>query len=163
MQYCCYCGQKLTLKLLYDRSKEKHCQQCNHVFFNSPSPAIIVAVINGSQILLTRSIEWTHSYWGLLAGHIKTHETAEHATKREILEEVGITVHKVSLLRTYIHSNDLLMIAFKASTENQKISTSQELAAAKWFNLNEPLPLRPKSIASQVVQYLYPDVRFLAN
>lgn len=163
VQYCCYCGQQLALKLLYDGSEEKHCQQCNQVFFNSPSPAIIVAVINGPRILLTRSIEWTHSYWGLLAGHIKASETAEHATKREIFEEVGITVHKVSILRTYIHRNNLLMIAFKACTENQKISTSQELAAAKWFDLNESLPLRPKSIASQVVQYLYPDVRFLAN
>jgi NAD+ diphosphatase len=163
MQYCCYCGQQLALKLLNDGSKEKHCQQCNQVFFNSPSPAIIVAIINGSRILLTQSIEWTHSYWGLIAGHIKSNETAEHATKREILEEVGITVHNVSILRTYIHRNNLLMIAFKTSTTEQNISPSQELAAADWFTLNEPLPLRPNSIASQVVQYLYPDVNFRVN
>lgn len=161
MQYCCYCGKKLTLKLLYDGSNEKYCQQCDHVFFNSPSPAIIVAVLNRSRILLTRSIEWTHSYWGLIAGHLKSNETAEHAAKREILEEVGITIHNITILRTFIHRENLLMIAFKARTSENKISSSQELAAATWFNLNEPLPLRPKSIASHVVRHLYPDVQFL--
>ncbi len=163
MRFCCYCGQELSLKLLYDGSKEKYCQQCNQVFFNSPSPAIIVAVINGSRILLTRSVEWTHLYWGLLAGHIKSSETAEQAAKREILEEVGITVRNVSILRTFIHRNNLLMIAFKASTTDQQIYPSQELSTADWFKLDEPLPLRPKSIASQVVQHLYPEVIFLAN
>jgi NAD+ diphosphatase len=161
MQYCCYCGNKLTLKLLYDGSNEKYCQLCDHVFFNSPSPAIIVAVTNGSKILLTRSIEWAHSYWGLIAGHIKSSETAEHAVKREILEEVGILIHNVTILRTFIHQENLLMIAFKACTSEHKISLSQELAAATWFNLAEPLPLRATSIASQVVRQLYPDVQFL--
>jgi len=161
MQYCCYCGNKLNLKLLNDGSNEKYCQLCDHVFFNSPSPAIIVAVTNGSKILLTRSIEWTHSYWGLIAGHIKSSETAEHAAKREILEEVGIFIHNVTILRTFIHRKNLLMIAFKACTSENKISPSQELAAATWFNLDEPLPLRPTSIASQVVRQLYPDVQFV--
>lgn len=161
MQYCCYCGKKLTLKLLYDGSNEKYCQECNHVFFNSPSPAIIVAVVNESRILLTRSIEWTHPYWGLIAGHLKSGETAEHAAKREILEEVGIPIHNVTILRTFIHQENLLMIAFEACTSERKLSPSQELAAATWFNLYEPLPLRPTSIASQVVRQLYPDVQFL--
>ena len=130
-------------------------------FFNSPSPAIIVAVTNGSRILLTRSIEWMHAYWGLIAGHIKSGETAECAAKREILEEVGIPIQNVTILRTFIHRENLLMIAFKACTSEHKISPSQELAAAAWFNLDEPLPLRPTSIASQVVRQLYPDVLFL--
>ena len=163
MQYCCYCGKILTLKLLYDGSNEKYCQQCNHVFFNSPSPAIIVAVINGSRILLTRSIEWTHTYWGLIAGHLKSGETAEHAAKREIKEEVGITIRDVTILRTFIHRENLLMIAFKADTSDYQISPSQELAAASWFNLNELLPLRPKSIASQVVHHLYPTIQLQNN
>ena len=162
MQYCCYCGKELILKLLYDGSNEKYCQQCDHVFFDSPSPAIIVAVTNGSRILLTRSIEWTHSYWGLIAGHIKSGETAERATKREILEEVGILIHNVTILRTFVHRKNLLMIAFKACTSEHKITPSQELAAATWFNLDEPLPLRPTSIASQVVRQLYPDMRLIS-
>ena len=102
-----------------------------------------------------------HSYWGLIAGHIKFDETAERAAKREILEEVGIFIQNVTLLRTFIHQGNLLMIAFKACTSEHKISPSPELAAATWFNLDEPLPLRPTSIASQVVRQLYPDVQIL--
>jgi NAD+ diphosphatase len=162
MQYCCYCGKELILKLLYDGSNEKYCQLCDHVFFDSPSPAIIVAVTNGSRILLTRSIEWTHSYWGLIAGHVKSGETAERATKREILEEVGILIHNVTILRTFVHRKNLLMIAFEACTSEHKITPSQELAAATWFNLDEPLPLRLTSIASQVVRQLYPDMRLIS-
>ena len=79
MKYCCFCGNVLIRKMLLDRSHEKYCQTCDRVFFDSPLPAIIVAVMNNDQIILTRSIEWTHQYWGLIAGHIRSGETAEEA------------------------------------------------------------------------------------
>ena len=70
-KFCCFCGKKLFFKTLLDGSREKYCIECDQVFFNSPSAAVIVAVINGDRILLTRSVDWKHPYWGLVAGHLK--------------------------------------------------------------------------------------------
>jgi NAD+ diphosphatase len=152
LNYCQICGKELELKTLLDGSVEKYCPNCDHVFFDEPSPAVIVAVINDNNILLTRSIGWEHPYWGLVAGHIKSGETAEETAVREVNEEVGLNIKSLSILGTFASKDrDLLMIGFKAYSENTNIKKSQELEKAEWFGLNDLLPTRPSSIASQVV------------
>ncbi len=150
--YCCVCGRELGFKTLLDGSVEKYCPQCDRVFFDSPSPAVIVAVVNGDKILLTRSVGWNHPFWGLVAGHIKSGETAEEAATREVKEEVGLDIKNLSIVGTFAHKElGLLMVGFRADSENADIVVSQELEKAEWFNLNADLPTRPCSIASQVI------------
>jgi len=152
LNYCCICGKELGLKTLLDGSVEKYCQNCDRVFFNDPSPAVIVAVIKSSKILLTRSVGWDHPYWGLVAGHVKPGETAEETAVREVNEEVGLDIINLSILGTFASKDrDLLMIRFKACSENTNIKKSQELERAEWFRLYDNLPVRPGSIASQVI------------
>jgi NAD+ diphosphatase len=152
VNYCSYCGQELGAKSLLDGSEEKYCLQCDRVFFDTPSPAVIVAVINANRILLTRSVGWSHPYWGLIAGHVKTGESAEEAAIREVREEVGLELFDLRLLKTYpLKNRNLLMIGFKAQTTQIHIKKGKELEQAAWFPLTDLLPLRPSSIASQVV------------
>ncbi|UCH37900.1 MAG: NUDIX domain-containing protein [Candidatus Bathyarchaeota archaeon] len=98
LKFCCYCGKELILKRLLDGSDEKYCDSCDHVFFNSPSPAVIVAITHDDKILLTRSVGWRQPFWGLVAGHIKPGETAEEAVIREVHEEVGLDVSHTNFL-----------------------------------------------------------------
>jgi NAD+ diphosphatase len=131
---------------------EKYCLQCDKVFFDAPSPAVIVAVVNGGKILLTRSVGWSHPYWGLVAGHIKSGETAEEAAVREVREEVGLDIKNLSIVGTFAHRDlDLLMVGVRADSENTDVVVSHELEKAEWFNLRGDLPTRPCSIASQVI------------
>ena len=146
----------MTLKTLLDGTREKYCSKCDHVFFDAPSPSVIVAVTNADKILLTRSVEWKHSYWGLIAGHLKAGETAEEAAIREVHEEVGLTISNLKMLKTCIKTNadadsDLLMIAFRAEANDTQIRKGKELEKAAWFKLSEPLPLRPNAISTQIV------------
>jgi len=142
----------LILKTLLDGSAEKYCSKCDHVFFDAPSPAVIIGVIEDHRILLTRSVGWEHPYWGLVAGHIRTGESAEETVVREVREEVGLEIFDLKILGTYARNPDLLMIGFVAKTRYDKIEKSQELEKASWFSIDEELPLRPNSIASQVVE-----------
>jgi len=87
--------------------------------------------------------------------------TAEKAALREVSEEVGLEVINLECLRTYITNvHDLLMIAFRAEAENTTIKTSQELEDAKWFDLNQPLPMRPESIAARVIKHVFPKITY---
>jgi NAD+ diphosphatase len=151
LKYCSFCGEKLILKNLLDGSREKYCKTCTHVFFDAPSPAIIVAVTREDNILLTRSIEWKHPYWGLIAGHVKSGETAEEAVIREVHEEVGIDIFDVEILGTSVKNHELLMIEFTAKTRSNTLKKGKELEKVAWFNLNDPLSLYPNSIANKVV------------
>ena len=150
VNYCRLCGRILIFKTLLDGSKERYCPECDRVFFDTPSPAVIVAVIHADRILLTRSVDWTQPFWGLVAGHVKSGETAEDAAFREVREEVGLDIFALQILGTYT-TRDLLMIGFTAETERDGIQKSIELETAAWFPVHEPLPLRPGSVAHQVV------------
>jgi len=161
-KYCSFCGKELVLKTLYDGSNEKYCDDCDHVFFSTPSPCAIVIVTNANEVLLARGIGWKDSYWALISGHIRPGETAEQTAKREVYEEVGLKVSTLEFLRTYTtKDHELLMIAFKAKTENTTIKKSQELEDAKWFDLRHPLPMRPESIAAQIAKHVFPKITYV--
>jgi NAD+ diphosphatase len=153
VKYCCFCGKVLGLKILLDKSTERYCSDCDHVFFDTPSPVVIISVTNMDRVLLTRSVGWKHPYWGLIAGHVKSGETAEEAATREVYEEVGLEIFDLNLIKTYaVKTRNLLMISFMAKTKSVGINKSEELENAAWFKLYEPLPLRPNSIASHVIR-----------
>jgi NAD+ diphosphatase len=143
----------VIFKSLFDGSNEKYCEVCNHVFFNAPSPAVIVAIIHDDKILLTRSVGWRHLYWGLVAGHIKPGETAEEAVTREVREEVGLDIYQTDFLGSYgLKQRNLLMLGFQVNPKSSEIKSSQELEKAAWFKISEPLPIRPNSITTKILK-----------
>jgi len=164
LRYCRFCGRELDVKTLLDGSREKHCPECDHVFFDEPSPAVIVAVTNTDKILLTRSVGWNHPYWGLVAGHIRSGETAEEAAVREVSEEVGLTAPSPEFLGTFaLKDRNLLLIGFRAKTASLDIGKSQELEKAEWFSIREPLPLRRGSASAQIMAKIFPDTRLVES
>ncbi|MFH0896984.1 MAG: NUDIX domain-containing protein [Candidatus Bathyarchaeota archaeon] len=145
----------MILKTLHDESIEQYCPECDHVFFDTPSPAVIVAVTEADRVLLTRSVGSANPYWGLISGHVKSGETAEAATIREVREEVGLEIFNLEILRTYtMKANNLLMIGFSAKTNSSSVRKSKELDEAVWFKIHEQLPMRPNSISAQIVKQI---------
>lgn len=152
MKYCCYCGRKLVAKTLSDLSKEKYCDKCDHVFFNSPYPAVIVAVAHNGSILINER--------GLIAGYIRPGETAEEAAIREAREEVGLEILDLTFVNTYpAKDRNLLMIGYRAKARDTQIMKSSELKKAVWCDLDKPLPLRQQSIAARLVRQSFPGAR----
>lgn len=152
----------MIFKTLLDGSRERYCDECDHVFFHTPSPAVIVMVMNSNRVLLARGVGWKHPYWALISGHIKVGDTAEQTVIREVREEVGLEAVNLEFLRTYATKyRDLLMIAFKAETKDASIKKSQELEDARWFNLSDPLPMRRESTAAHVVRHVFPKIKYM--
>ena len=86
-QYCGRCGAK-TVDHEADRAKE--CPECKLINFPRLSPAIIVRIRRGEELLLARAPRWPTGMHSNIAGFVEPGETLEQAVEREVMEEEEI-------------------------------------------------------------------------
>jgi NAD+ diphosphatase len=150
-RYCGKCGKHVHL-MKTERAKE--CSSCGHIQYPRISPAVIMAVTRGNKILLARSNHLKFSFYSVLAGYVEVGETLEECVKREVLEEVALSVKNIRYFgsQSWPFTNSL-MIAFTAEHAFGEIRIDQnEILDAAWFSPDN-LPQLPGwgSIARQLV------------
>jgi NAD+ diphosphatase len=143
-QFCGKCGTGMIAR---KDELAKICPNCNFLSFPRLSPAVIMSVIRDDQILLARSPHFPKGMYSTLAGFVEPGETLEEAVKREVLEEVNITVNNIRYFASqpwpFPHS---IMIGFSAEYTSGKIKTDgKEIEDAGWFSVNN-LPTLPSRI-----------------
>lgn len=74
------------------------CPRCKRRIYPRIIPAVIVGVINGDQILMTKYKGRDIPFYALIAGFTEIGETLEETVRREVMEEAGL---KVKNLRYY--------------------------------------------------------------
>ena len=95
-----------------------------------------MAVKHGDNILLGRQPAWAPGMYSAVAGFVEPGETLEQAVAREVKEETGVVVGKV----TYVASQpwpfpSSLMVGCIAEVLDPKITLDQiELEDARWFS-----------------------------
>jgi NAD+ diphosphatase len=152
-RFCGHCGTP-TQRSEADRSKL--CPSCGTRFFPHISPAVIVAVLKGNEILLARNSRFKTPVFSLLAGFVEPGETLEEGAKREIREEVSVEIGKTS----YFGSQswpfpDSLMIGFIAEYAGGEIRVDgDEITEAGWFT-RDSLPQIPTggSISRKIIEW----------
>ena len=144
-QFCSRCGTK-TLQKPGERGKE--CPACGELFYPRISPAVIVLIRKGHEILLARSPNFPQGMYSLVAGFIEPGESAEAAVAREVWEEVGIKIKNISYFGTQAWPfPNSLMIGFTAEYDSEDIRPDGfEIEDAKWFSPEE-LPVLPGKIS----------------
>jgi len=144
-RYCGRCGAVNTFSLA-DRSLR--CPACNLPHYPRLSPAVIVLVRRGDEVLLGRSNRFPNAFYSVLAGFVEPGETLEQTVSREIYEETGIRVKDI----TYFGSQpwpfpNSLMIGFTAHFAGGEIQLhDDEILDAGWFTV-DTLPSIPGSIS----------------
>ena len=142
-RFCGRCGHA-TEPVLTERAWR--CPACGLVVYPRISPAIIVLITRGGEILLARSPRFPPGMHSVIAGFVEPGETLEHAVSREVREEVGITVKNLR----YFASEpwpfpDSLMIAFTAEFDTGEIAIdNNEIVSAGWYGRGS-LPGLPAS------------------
>jgi len=144
-QFCSRCGTK-TLQKPGERGKE--CPACRELFYPRISPAVIVLIKKGHEILLARSPNFPPGMYSLVAGFVEPGESAEAAVAREVWEEVGIKIKNISYFGTQAWPfPNSLMIGFTAEYDSEDIRPDGfEIEDAKWFSVEE-LPTLPGKIS----------------
>ncbi len=111
------------------------CTDCSYQVHPRISPAVIMSVIKGNEILLGRSPHFPEGMYSTLAGFVEAGETLEEAVRREVREETGIEITHIR----YIASQpwpfpDSLMVGFTAEYAGGEIAVdTRELEDAQWF------------------------------
>ena len=135
-QFCGACGKATQLS---GSERARQCPDCRVPNFPRLSPAIIVSVERGDEILLARSPHFPAGIFSVLAGFVEPGESAEECVAREVFEETGVHVGNVRYFSSqpwpYPHS---LMLGFIADWESGDIKIDErEIEDARWFNAND--------------------------
>lgn len=152
-QYCSRCGAQTENKT---DERAKICNSCGYINYPRISPAVIVAVTKGREILLAQGIRFKGGFYSVLAGFVEPGETFEECVQREIEEEVGIKVKNIK----YFASQpwpfpDSLMVGFTAEYASGKIIIDKnEIIDANWFTADS-LPSIPQigTIARHLIDW----------
>ena len=91
-RYCGRCGAKMIHS---DRERKFECPQCGNSVYPRIMPSVIVGVVNGDSILVTRYNMPNAKMAALVAGFCEIGETAEDTVRREVMEETGIRVKNI--------------------------------------------------------------------
>jgi NAD+ diphosphatase len=152
-QFCGACGQP-TEAASHERSKR--CPCCRLSYYPRVSPAMIVLISRGDDILLGRAPRFKPGMYGLIAGYVEPGESLEAAVVREVKEEVGIAIQDLRYWGSqpwpFPHT---LMVGYTATYAGGDIVIDpQELEDAAWFSVNNlPLLPPPVSIARKMIDW----------
>jgi NAD+ diphosphatase len=152
-QYCGRCGSRTREK---EGERAKICPQCGHIAYPRISPAVIVAITRGRKILLARAHRFPQAMYSVIAGFVEAGESLEQCVRREITEEVGITVKNLRYFgsQSWPFPNSL-MVGFTAEHDSGEIRIDPaEIVDARWFTADD-LPRIPDkvSIARRLIDW----------
>lgn len=139
-RFCGRCGNRTVHS---EKERAIVCPECAHVYYPRISPVVIIAIVDGDRILLTRYNRNGYRRHALVAGFVEIGETLEDAVRREVMEEVGLRVKEIR----YIESqpwpfSSSLIAGFRADVDGDpavhlNTDGGEELAEAVWFDRNE--------------------------
>lgn len=133
--YCAVCGAPTKLG---EAGYQRACQSdaCKALHFPRTDPVVIMLITRGERCLLGRNSRFpTRKRYSALAGFVEPGESIEEAVRREVFEEAGIVVGRVSY-----HSSQpwpfpsTLMIGCVGEAESEEITVDPaELQDALWL------------------------------
>ena len=151
-RFCGVCGAP-TERLADDRARA--CTACGFRAYPRHSPAVIVLVTRGDEVLLGRSPHFPPGMYSTLAGFVDPGESAEAAVRREVREEAGVEIGEPQWFGSqswaFPHS---LMLGFTAEWASGELAHDPaELEDARWFTRDDlPVLPPPASIARRLLE-----------
>ncbi len=134
---CSVCGE-LTESVCAGESRR--CPSCTAQHFPRTDPAVIMTVLDDTgRCLLGHNSARPDGWFSTLAGFVEPGESPEQSVVREVHEEVGVCVDRV----TYLGSQpwpfpSSLMLGFEAHASSTAVEVDgEEITAARWFTHDE--------------------------
>ena len=98
---------------------------------------------NEGEVLLLNHAMWPGPSWGLPGGMLLSLEQPDDAIRREILEEAGIEIENLQLLRARAYGSHIEMV-YTATAVGLPIISSREIVDLGWFGIDRlPAEMSP--------------------
>ena len=151
-----YCGRCKTPTQHHPSELALFCPQCKLIVYPRISPAVIVAVTRGDEILLVRTRRHAPGRFSVVSGFVEPGETLEQCVEREVMEETGIAVKDLRYFGSQAWPfPDALMLGFTASyAGGEVLADGSEILEAGWFSAgNLPLLPEPVTISRRLIDW----------
>lgn len=151
-RFCGVCGTP-TEPAAHERARK--CPACGHSAYPRLSPAMMVLVWRGRELLLARAPHYAKGMYSALAGFVETGESLEECVHREVAEEVGVRVRGLRYYGSqswpFPHS---LMVAYTAEwTGGDIVRQEDEIEDAGWYDIDALPGVPPRfSIAGHLIR-----------
>ena len=141
--FCGKCGGKLCL---HNKERALLCGKCGNTLYPRINPAVIVGVVKGDSLLITR-YRRGYAHNALVAGFTEIGETLEQTVEREVMEETGVKVKNIQYYKSqpWGLAQDLLAGFFCEADGSGEIHMDEdELKYAEWVK-REDIVTQPNS------------------
>ncbi len=161
-RFCAVCGAESEST---NAGWQRTCPSCGASHFPRTDPVVIMLITSGERTLLGRSPGWPEGMYSCLAGFIEPGETIEAAVRREVLEEVGVSVGEVTYLSSqpWAFPSSLMIGCHGVATSDDIQIDPAEIDHALWISKSDLMdafagqnpslmPARKGSIANFLLQ-----------
>jgi NAD+ diphosphatase len=164
-KFCPICGSELKEKYSWDEGGVPYCDLDDMMYFDTPKPCIIVAVIRDNKILLLKQSYIFKNSKVLLSGYVTSGENVEETVHREVYEEAGIKIKDIKYLGSeYLESKEILMLTFMAQYDGGDINKSSEVEWVDWSNIEDALcQMSEDLIGKRIVKKVLREMSYTGN
>lgn len=144
-RFCGKCGAKTEFDTV---ERAMVCPECHGKIYPRINPAVIVGVVNGDRLLLTK-YNRTFAYNALIAGFTEIGETLEETVRREVMEEAGLKVKNIRYYKSQpwgIAADILAGFYCEVDGDDTIHRDDNELKYAEWVR-KEDIVLQPDSLS----------------
>ena len=143
-----FCGKCGSVNGYHPTQRALQCPECGQVVYPRINPAVIIGVIKGDCLLITR-YRTGYAHNALVAGFAEIGETLEETVRREVMEETGVSVRNIRYYKSqpWGMAQDLLMGFYCDAEGDGEIHMDEnELRYAEWVRRDE-IVLQPNDLS----------------
>lgn len=152
-----FCGRCGTKTVHATTQRMLQCPKCHNMIFPTIAPAVIIGVVKGEYILMSKYSDREYIGYALLAGFMEIAETPEDTVRREVMEEVSLHVKNIRYYKSQpggVDGNVLLGFFCDLDGDDTIHIDETELAMAQWYHRDEiPIKNDGYSLTFEMITY----------
>ena len=163
MNYCMQCGTRFHLKHHHFEGEVPYCDTCGEFRWPMYNTAVSMIVMNEQRDRVILIRQHHKPVYVLVAGYVNRGEDAEDAARREVMEELGLTVTSVHFNRSHFYPpTNTLMLNFTVTVAEHDAHPNFEVDSWRWLPIDEArASIKPDSVAQVFLNgYFTGDYRF---
>ena len=156
MHYCPRCGTRLKAREHPTDGIVAYCERCGDYRFPLFSTAVSMVVLNPERTRMILIRQYGEAGEILAAGYVDKGETAEHAIRRELREELGLEAGSLQYLGSHYYApSETLMLNFAVTVPETEAHPNFEVDAWRWCPIDEAKKsVSPGGLAEELLRDL---------